>query len=238
MTKRVRRIIHRLIWTFPVQRFMWFFDMHKHTMVWSKLNEAAAAGQDITFVNIGSNDGLTNNPLAEFIATHNWRGIMVEPVGYVFQRLEKNYAGKRGIILVNAAVSDHSGTGEFWRLDRNSVLSPVYDKLGSLDKKQLENHNVAGKDKFISSEQVKLTTLAELLEKNNIRNPDVVVIDAEGHDGVIVRQIDFTVPPKLIVFEHSHLKNEEKESIYSKLREHGYDILPEGEDTIAQLKTA
>lgn len=43
------------------------------------------------FVEIGANDGEQHDHLRPLILGEEWRGIMVEPVPYVFERLRQNY---------------------------------------------------------------------------------------------------------------------------------------------------
>ena len=42
---------------------------------------------------IGSNDGRSGDPLYLFIRRDAWRGVLIEPVDYVFRQLKKNYRG-------------------------------------------------------------------------------------------------------------------------------------------------
>lgn len=47
----------------------------------------------VTFLQIGSNDGLTRDPIYQLISRNNgWCGLFVEPVPYLFERLKKNYS--------------------------------------------------------------------------------------------------------------------------------------------------
>ncbi|OLE96238.1 MAG: hypothetical protein AUG75_22840 [Cyanobacteria bacterium 13_1_20CM_4_61_6] len=61
------------------------------------------------FVEIGSNDGEQHDHLRPFILSRPWRGIMVEPVPYVFERLRTNYEAYGRIALENVAVGDADG---------------------------------------------------------------------------------------------------------------------------------
>src|SRR4051812_25620205 len=79
----------------------------------------AAARPNATFVQIGANDGLHDDPVRQHALAHRWRGILVEPDPVHFARLTSNYAGHSNLTLVNAAV----GTGEemtFYYIDANA----------------------------------------------------------------------------------------------------------------------
>src|SRR5262245_48292496 len=61
----------------------------------------------VTFIQIGANDGLRNDPIREFIVRDAWTGVLVEPLPDVFDLLKKNYSGRAAARLefVNAAIS-------------------------------------------------------------------------------------------------------------------------------------
>ena len=61
---------------------------------------------DAFFVEVGAGDGVTVDHLRPFAARSGWRGIMVEPVPYVFERLRANYADVDGVSLENVAITD------------------------------------------------------------------------------------------------------------------------------------
>ncbi len=42
----------------------------------------------VTFVQIGANDGVWNDPIEPYLRGEKWRGVLVEPVPYVFARLK------------------------------------------------------------------------------------------------------------------------------------------------------
>jgi hypothetical protein len=56
-----------------------------------------------TFVNIGANDGVLNDPCWPFIDRFGWSGVCVEPVPLIFERLAANYADLPQVQLVQAA---------------------------------------------------------------------------------------------------------------------------------------
>ena len=73
------------------------------------LRAFADAYPDAFFVEIGSNDGERSDHLRPFILSRRWSGIMVEPVPYIFERLQRNYGGTDRIVLANLAIADRDG---------------------------------------------------------------------------------------------------------------------------------
>lgn len=61
------------------------------------LKKFSAVNKTCNFIQIGSNDGLANDPLREFVLSKRWKGILVEPVPYLFDRLIDNYKGIDGL---------------------------------------------------------------------------------------------------------------------------------------------
>ncbi|MBT8114607.1 MAG: hypothetical protein KJP04_04470, partial [Arenicella sp.] len=60
----------------------------------------------VFFVQVGSNDGIHGDPLHDIIATNkNWIGIFIEPVGFLFERLVRNYGISKRFIFENKAIA-------------------------------------------------------------------------------------------------------------------------------------
>lgn len=65
----------------------------------------ALRGQNISFIQVGANDGRYGDPLHKYIVKYPWRGILVEPQPDVFTRLCANYAAyKDRLIFKNVAI--------------------------------------------------------------------------------------------------------------------------------------
>jgi hypothetical protein len=63
------------------------------------------ARENVFFVQIGSNDGSRGDPLYAAVRRHgHWRGILVEPVPFVFERLKNNYDNDPRLIFENVAI--------------------------------------------------------------------------------------------------------------------------------------
>jgi hypothetical protein len=74
-------------------------------------------------------------------------------------------------------------------------------------------------EQFILEIRVPVMTLEMLLSKWRITHVDLLVVDAEGYDLRIVRQVlKLSSYPEIILFEHSNLSNAERESALSLLK--------------------
>lgn len=67
--------------------------------------------RDLFFIEIGANDGVSNDPLYPLIQQNaeHWKGVMIEPMPEPFQLLQQNYASLPNVQLRNVAISEQDG---------------------------------------------------------------------------------------------------------------------------------
>jgi FkbM family methyltransferase len=211
------------------------------TALQTLLKRFARLHPDAFFVEIGANDGLQHDHLRPFILSGRWRGLMVEPVPYVFERLRQNYAGVDGVTLVNSAVSaGRDGELDFYYLrdaspGERAGLPDWYDGIGSFSRDAILGHERHMPDisERIVEARVPAYTFDSLLERHGAPSPDLVVIDTEGYDAEIIAAIDFDRHrPTLLVYEHYHFDPETREATRAAMKRAGYRTIEEGFDTI------
>ncbi len=203
------------------------------------LRAFADTHDSVTFVEIGSNDGEQHDHLRPLILERGWRGVMVEPVPYVFRRLEANYRGVEGVALENAAVGERDGELPFFYLvdaseDERRALPSWYDGIGSFSREAVTSHvtHIPDIEERIVAAHVPTLTFDSLCRKHGLERIDLVLIDTEGHDWEIIRMIDFRRRrPELLVYEHYHLAPEARAACAAHVRGHGYETMEEGFDT-------
>lgn len=198
------------------------------TPVGGVLAALAPRGRPKTFVQIGSNDAAHNDPLREFILMHGWRGIMVEPVPYVFDRLCRNYGHLRGLTFENVAIAEADGTRDFYyvRESAEAGLPPWYDQLGSFSLETVLKHaeQIPGLRDRVVHQPVACRTFASLTRQHGVGIFDVLQIDTEGYDYRILRQVDLARHrPSLILYEHRHLPSEDATACMRLLDAAGYE---------------
>jgi FkbM family methyltransferase len=225
----LKSLLYRILWLLPE-------SFREQNAVRDALKALARTGKPVFFVNIGANDGLAGDPLREFITTRGWRGMLVEPVDYVFQRLVKAYRRVPDVILENRAIADLTGEKLFWYVRKNTELPAGYDQFGSFIKSQVlkQASNFPGLERFLDSRIVSCITLPDLLARHGIQRVNLFLIDTEGYDLEIVKQIDLrNSPPEVIIFENVHLVPMEREACYESLRAHGYTVSEANINTVA-----
>lgn len=199
----------------------------------------ARVASEVYFVQVGSNDGEQLDPLRWSILQRGWHGIMIEPVPYVFQRLQKNYGKVPGVQLANVAIADKAGELPFYHLrekGKDEQLPSYYDALGSFRKDVVLKHDFLIPDiaERLLTSMVRATTFAGLLAEHQVRRLDILHVDTEGYDYEILKQVDFArweIP--LLLYESMHLSVEDRAECEEMLRRAGYDLLSTEMDTVA-----
>ena len=175
---------------------------------------------NVSIVQIGSNDGELGDPLCNLIRKNtSWHALFVEPVPYLYERLKNNYGTHPRFSFENVAVND--GTEQtFYSVKEEakthiSHLPDWYDQLGSFYKGNILKHLDGVLEPFLEGTLVSGMTLETLFNKNNIKEITLLHIDTEGYDWKILSQLNLELfYPKVILFEYKHLpKTEKKESI-------------------------
>lgn len=198
--------------------------------------------KDFFFIQIGSNDGQTNDPIHKFVKEFGWKGILVEPVSEIFEKLKKNYEDSSRLTFENCAIDRKDGHRTFYRIKKNEEAdTPLLEKkyqthLGSFLKEVVLKHKnaIPNFEKHFVEEEVKTLAFSTLLEKHKVEKIDLLHIDTEGYDYEIIKLIPFErLKPTMILYEHKNLKKNDSEDCRTLLRAHGYRLLEGDEDTLA-----
>ena len=97
------------------------------------------------FVEIGANDGEQHDHLRPLILDADWRGLMVEPVPYVFERLRRQLRRRPRVTLENAAIADRDGELPFLHLvdagpRPRDAARPGTTAIGSFSRETMLGH--------------------------------------------------------------------------------------------------
>ena len=204
--------------------------------------------KNVSFVQIGANDGYHNDPLYRFIRAFNWRGILVEPQVHVFEKLKKNYAGVEGLYFENAAISSEDLNLPFYSISFSKARWAA--GLSSFDKNHILQHIEKGYvqkwakregvetpkniEDWICSSNVTSINFDNLIKKHSLENVDAIFLDCEGFDEKILKSIDLDkYSPCLIFFEHFHFTDENLENLNNEFRQKGYSIKKDHMDVLA-----
>ena len=207
-----------------------FFDKSLHFL--GKQNK------EVFVLNIGAMDGVMFDEMIGYTTSYNFKGLYVEPIPYLFEKLKNNIPGNN--FFENSAISDYDGTIKMQIIDPEVIdkglvhpcfygMSAVYPPKNGLGS-EFDRPTV---EKYGMLVDVPCITFNTLMEKHNISKFDVVKIDAEGHDYHIFKQIDLKkYRPSVIRIEWINLTNEQQSKIINLFDENNYKYEINGQDII------
>ncbi len=202
----------------PVLTYLWskVNGSHKHTgTYWI---QKYFPNDPSMIVQIGANDGKTDDPLFDMVQKNDqWQLLFVEPVPYLFEALKKNYGASSRFLFEDCGINDSGQAQPFYMINKQAFkdipdLTRGHEQIGSFDRSHVIHLGGKRIEQYIDTLQVNCMTLQQLFDKNNLESIDALVIDAEGYDWKILRQLDLKrYKPRLIYFEQLNLNNSEKE---------------------------
>lgn len=192
---------------------------------------------DVSFIQIGSNDGKQGDPLYNFISNSScWKGVLVEPVGFLYDRLKNNYINRPDLNFEKSVISNTKKM-TFYYLDESAKenltdLPYWYSQLNSFDRNHIIRYLGKQIVPFIREEYINSITLNDLMEKYNIKKLDMLHIDTEGHDYQILKQLDLEVlRPLMVLVEYRHLSFWETYKLIMKFK-NAYRLLATDSDIL------
>jgi FkbM family methyltransferase len=183
--------------------------------------------KDVFFVEIGANDGCSGDFLYYFVKKYKWRGIALEPVPDIFAKLQRTYQNDKNVIPLCAALAERDGALMFYRVQPGEDVPEICDQLGSFSRDVIVSHKplFPAIEERIVDVEVKTVRFDTLARQFGIEKIDVIVIDTEGYDFEVLKQIDFQrFRPSVVIYEQLHLSNTAKEESQALLRGLGYDV--------------
>lgn len=197
--------------------------------------------KDFFFIQVGSCDGKTGDPIYEFVNKFGWRGILVEPVKYLFEKLLITYEDHKGLHFENIAIAGETGLKKIYRLSSMTQAGsvPWFERISSFDERHLLRQLDAIRNYLpranIIAEDVWCRPFSYLLDKYEVQEIDLLHIDTEGYDFEIIKMVPFDrVKPRMIFYESEHLSSTDKLSCERMLAATGYKLI-RAKDTFAYL---
>ena len=190
---------------------------------------------NIFFLQIGAHDGVSYDPIHNYVRRFHWKGLLVEPQPAIFAKLRENYREETQLLFENSAISQRDGAIDLHCFE-NAGVEDHASMLASTRKHYLEfnGDNQRGALKTIT---VPALTLESLLLKHRVERVNLLQIDTEGFDFEIIKMIDFKrMKPEIIHYENNFLNRRQKSECSRILGEQNYALLNLGIDTIAYLQ--
>ena len=140
------------------------------------------------FFDVGAHDGININNTLYFEKINKWRGINIEPIKKVFDKLILN---RPNCININCAITNFNGQDEF-------ICNSGYTEMISGLKNNFDNRHLerlkreliqhGGNSEVIIVETKKIETICD---ENNIKNINYLSIDVEGAEFEVIKSINF-----------------------------------------------
>jgi FkbM family methyltransferase len=239
-----------LWWQYKVRRRLagrqWFADrlpwaIWCHLCAWDAggvIRELARRrGSPMRFVQIGSNQGVANDPLHETIRTYRWSGVLVEPLPHLFDQLVRNYDGVPGLSFRNVAVASQEGHITMYLVDRRPDDPEWVTQIASLDRDHVVKHAYAIPDveDRIHAVDVECLPLSALVKQEGLEHIDLLHTDVEGYDHELIAQIPADAPwaPDYLLFEAKHMDLDALARTKRYLKESDYRVLDLWPDALA-----
>jgi len=196
------------------------------------IEQYSREAHDFFVLQIGACDGVTADPIHEWIKKFGWQGILVEPQRKAFERLRVNYRDCDNLSFENVAIAEQDGLQPLYTVKEERIEEDWQRGIASfLPKPDLE------KQDMVTKEMVHCVTFDTLLNRHQVKRIDLLQIDVEGYDYNLLKLFDFErMKPRLIRYEHALLRLSDRSSCRKLLRQNGYEILGMEFDTGAVLR--
>jgi FkbM family methyltransferase len=187
------------------------------------LDQYSRVHRGLSFVQIGSSDGVFGDPIHTYIVRDKWTGLLVEPIPQVFELLQYSYRGNTLLKFENCAVGPETGIAPFYL----PPLEAFWRHYGASQRSSF--HKREGYVKV----DIRVLSFPKLLESHGIDKVQLIHTDTEGYDFEILKNVDFDrYGTEVVLFEHVHLGNSLNEC-YSTLQRWGFTLIKGDQDTLA-----
>lgn len=190
------------------------------------------------FIEIGASDNIGQDQIGKYILGLNWRGIIIEPVKYLFDKLLNEYSSRKELIFENVAIAETEEERDFYYVsDHQFNLPSCIRGIGSFSINHLNKFNFSGKENNILTQRVKCITFDKLIKKYQVKKIDLLQIDTEGYDFEILKTVDFcNLKPRIIHYEFCHLDQSNQKMSIELLKSNGYFIVKKQANILAFLR--
>jgi len=203
-----------------------------------------AVHKTLTFLQIGANDGIMNDPVYQFNLANRdvVSGFVLEPLPDIFEKLVENYKCCPGIKPFNLAIHATQSEMILHRVkpERAAEVPAFARGIASFDANHWKKTTLVPSADLMEQVKVKCVSFADFVKSNAIDKLDLLLLDTEGYDYEILMAIDFTnIKPRIIRFEHGVRDNvmsfEQFMRVCNYLNSFGYQIIAESYDVTAYL---
>jgi FkbM family methyltransferase len=151
-----------------------------------------------TFIELGALDGLLYSNTKMYEDFLEWKGVLIEPHPYQFQKLQGN---RPRCHLFNELVSNTSDALIFrYFVEGHAAVSGVADTMPQILLDLFYQHPDW---ELLPKGEMRLVpkTLTEILSQTPFTHFDLLSLDVEGHEYEVLQSWDFSIPIHVILIE-------------------------------------
>jgi FkbM family methyltransferase len=183
---------------------------------------AAQKRSGLKVVQVGANDGVTNDPVFSLFHRFAESVLLIEPQPELIPRLRENYSSFEGkLVIANMAVTAEESSMKLFELTKQAGekyhaatgFNPTGIAAGREEHlaSHLLKYNIVAPGEISSAikwQEVPSRPLKRILEINGIAEIDFLQIDTEGADWLVLQTLGSHRPPA-INFEWVHLNSQD-----------------------------
>lgn len=171
------------------------------------------------FVDVGAHDGVDINNTLFYEQQLGWKGICIEPIPKIFDKLEEN----RKAICVHGCAYNTDGIVPFNCIEGycemlSGVVSNYANEHVNRIDREMKQHG--GKKKILYSSSYRLETI---FDTHDVTHVDYLSIDTEGTEMNVLRGINFDKVTIDVIEAEVNYPQDEK-TIGEFLTQHGYQF--------------
>ena len=153
---------------------------------------------NILVIDVGANKGQTIERFRKLFLNKNIHSF--EPIKHEYLNLKQKYSNKNNIVLNNFAMGELPGEKEFNINHYTGSSSFLNIKESNWLNFKSKKFNIEPKNFLKNKEKIKIETLDNYCQKNNIKNIDIVKIDTQGYEDKVLEGCQQMIEGKNIKF--------------------------------------
>lgn len=228
---RLWDIIIRLIWPFTsskLRKYLWNI-IDSQQSLYNSIRQIVDHNSGV-FIQVGSNDGVSNDPLRPFVKTTTSNVYLIEPLPFLATKLIELYHQNENVKVLQTAILPSKDNAIFYHLDEDSAQEmgakwkPWFDQIGSFSKDHLVKHS-SEVAPYIREISISCSELNQIIKDEGIKEILMLHVDAEGHDLDVLNTISIEQHrPHMILFEHKHTPFLQLVLFLRELEHYGYRL--------------